>query len=215
VSLRIIAGSLSGRCLEVPKRGVRPTSARVREALFSIWSEQLTGCFFLELFAGSGVMAFEALSRGAARALLIDAEPRVARGLANAAGRLVPGRAQIHRARLPAALRTLTPRAGGYDLVFADPPYRFDGHARLLAAAVPWLAMGGELALEHRAGGNPGCGEPPTSIGALRCFDRRRWGESAVSRYQRTAEPATCQPARTQLGTPTPLRQLPRTLSPG
>jgi len=179
---RITGGELRGRVLDVGP-GVRPTEGRVREALFSIWQETVPGSLFLDLFAGSGAAAFEALSRGAALAVLVEQAPAVLRCLERNARELgVGGRTKLRRGVLPGALRSLVERRERFDHVFADPPYVFDDHQRLLATAAPLLVAGGELALEHSARV-----EPPGAAGSLALVGTRRYGESAISFYRAQA----------------------------
>ncbi len=117
--MRIVAGELGGRRLRAPRGdSVRPTSDRVREALFSILGD-VEGFDVLDLFAGTGALAFEALSRGAAAATLVDTAVDVAEENAEALG--VAGRTTVVRGD---AIRFLRREAGQYDLVFCDPPYR-------------------------------------------------------------------------------------------
>src|SRR3954468_12744768 len=122
--MRVIAGTYGGRPLNAPPgAATRPTSDRVREALFSILGARVPGARVLDLFAGSGALGLEALSRGAGEALFVDdaaAAVRAIRANLDALG----GQAEVRRAD---ALRFLdAARRGGaqYDLVFLDPPYR-------------------------------------------------------------------------------------------
>jgi 16S rRNA (guanine(966)-N(2))-methyltransferase RsmD len=121
--MRVISGRLGGRRLTAPAgAATRPTSDRVREALFSILGD-VTGARVLDLFAGSGALAIEALSRGAAEATLVDSAPAaiaVARRNLEALGLGVEIRRQTAAAFLGAARRD----GRQYDLVFLDPPYR-------------------------------------------------------------------------------------------
>lgn len=121
---RIVAGVVGGRRLDVPPgRGTRPTSDRTREALFSAVGAalDLNGARVLDLYAGSGAVGFEALSRGAEHVLLVESDPRAVRTLrANDRGLGLPG-AQIWSGQVERLAATAAP--GGYDLVFADPPY--------------------------------------------------------------------------------------------
>ncbi|MET8230497.1 16S rRNA (guanine(966)-N(2))-methyltransferase RsmD [Micromonospora sp. NPDC005298] len=123
---RIVAGTLGGRRIAAPPgAGTRPTSDRVREALFSAVESEvdLDGARFADLYAGSGAVGLEALSRGAGHVLLVESDPRAARVIrenvttlrAGAAVRLVTGKV--------ATVLAAGPDGGGYDVVFADPPY--------------------------------------------------------------------------------------------
>jgi 16S rRNA (guanine(966)-N(2))-methyltransferase RsmD len=118
-----VAGALRGRRITAPPgRETRPTSDRVREALFAILGD-LAGLRVLDLFAGSGALGIEALSRGAASAVFVERAPRVAevvRGNLAALGL----EARVVRADARAHLRDASARADAYDLVFLDPPYR-------------------------------------------------------------------------------------------
>jgi 16S rRNA (guanine966-N2)-methyltransferase len=147
--VRVIGGEFGGRTLVAPRgRGTRPTSDRVREAVFSILGD-LGGARVLDLFAGSGAMAIEALSRGAAEATLIDSSAAavdVARRNLEALGL----EAEVRRQTVPAFLRNATVQRRHYDLVFVDPPYR---HASRLAeelgaALEPVLAAGARVVCE-------------------------------------------------------------------
>jgi 16S rRNA (guanine966-N2)-methyltransferase len=118
--VRVVAGELGGRRLASPPRGaaVRPTSDRVREALFAMLGD-VSGARVLDLFCGSGALAIEALSRGAVEAILVDTHTRLARR--NVAELGLAERAEVARADARAFLR----RSGSsFDLVFCDPPYR-------------------------------------------------------------------------------------------
>lgn len=149
--MRIIAGRFRGKPLTAPPgRTTRPTATRTREALFNIiehaaWAKPLAGLRVLDLFAGSGALGLEALSRGAAFALFVETEA-AARGAirANIEALGLFGVTRIHRrdaadlGQKPAGL------GGGFDLVFADPPYG----KNLLAGALNGLIEGGWLAPE-------------------------------------------------------------------
>ena len=203
--VRITGGAFRGRAVQVPP-GVRPTEGRVREALFSIWRERLPDASFLDLFAGSGVVALEAAGRGALRVVAVDQDAPALRAVAASAGRVGAGRVgarevsarsaprrpgsgtaapgvglvEIRRLVLPAGLATLAAEsAGAFDLVFADPPYRFDAFAPLLLALPALLAAGGEIAVEHAARR-----DLPDAAGPLVRTDLRRYGESALAFYR-------------------------------
>ena len=141
---RIVAGTAGGRRLRVPPAGTRPTSDRVREALFSALDARIDfdGLRVLDLYAGSGALGLEALSRGAAHALLIESDRKAAlvvRGNIAALG--LPG-AELRIAAVAGVL--VGGGAGKYDLVFSDPPYDVDTSA--VTADLRALAEHGWLA---------------------------------------------------------------------
>ncbi|MEV6108812.1 16S rRNA (guanine(966)-N(2))-methyltransferase RsmD [Streptomyces sp. NPDC051940] len=123
---RVIAGTAGGRRLAVPPgNGTRPTSDRAREGLFSTWESlhgPLTGLRVLDLYGGSGAVGLEALSRGAAHALIVEADARAVRTIRdNVRGLRLPG-AEVRAAKAEQVI-TGAPPAQPYDLVFVDPPY--------------------------------------------------------------------------------------------
>lgn len=177
--VRITGGELRGRLVAVPAE-VRPTGGRVREALFSIWGERVRGCRFLDLFAAGGVVGLEALSRGAREVVFVDSDPRALRALAANLRRVAAARVAVRRGRLPAELLRMASAGERFDIVFADPPYRFAAYPALLAALGPVLAAGGEAAVEHASRE-----ALPVAAGEVSRVDDRRYGSSAVSFYRR------------------------------
>lgn len=182
--MRVIGGAERGRRLRAP-RGLRtrPTADRVREALFDILGPAIRGMRVLDLFAGTGAVGIEALSRGAARAVFVERDREALRvlranlaalGLDRARARVVAGDAL---ASLPALGRSEAP----FDLVFADPPYAGDLAARARAALAGGglLAAGARLVVQHFA-------KSPltTSAGALRAVETRRFGETALTFFR-------------------------------
>ena len=152
---RIVAGIAGGRKLKVPPRGTRPTSERVREAVFSALQARLDldGTAVLDLYAGSGALGLEALSRGAASVLLVESDARaaaVARGNVATVG--VPG-ASVRCAPVASVLAGAAETE--YDLVLADPPYAVTELAvhQMLTALVSggWLAPDAVVVLERSA----------------------------------------------------------------
>lgn len=131
--MRIVAGEFGGRRLVVPRDGrVRPTADRVREAWMSILGPELDGARVLDLFAGSGALGLEALSRGAASATFVETAPASLEALRANIGALdVASRASVHRGDALRFAQGLV--AGAYDVAFADPPYRTDAADRLVA----------------------------------------------------------------------------------
>ena len=142
--MRVIAGSAKGRRLEAPRgRLVRPTADRIKEALFSILGSRidLDGAAVLDLFAGSGALGIEALSRGAAAAIFVEQEQAARRALAaNIERCALAGRAQVVSQSVRSALARLAKEGRRFDGVLMDPPYGQD-----LAAQALGLLAGGAL----------------------------------------------------------------------
>lgn len=131
--MRIVAGAFGGRRLVVPRDPrVRPTADRVREAWMSILGDALEGARVLDLYAGSGALGLEALSRGAASATFVELSPRSLEALrANIEAFGVEDRVTVHRADALRFAERLPAEA--FDLAFADPPYTADAAERLVA----------------------------------------------------------------------------------
>jgi 16S rRNA (guanine966-N2)-methyltransferase len=143
--IRVTGGELGGRRLHVPRRGVRPTTGRIREAVFSMLGS-VEDSRVLDLFCGTGALAIEALSRGAAQATLVDTKPEAARRNLESLG--LNDRATALRSDVARYLRRAGP--GSFDLVLCDPPY---GLADRLAAELDpliraVLAEGGRVIAE-------------------------------------------------------------------
>ena len=176
--MRISSGTYKGRRIVVP-RGVRPTESRVREALLDSWQTGLLGCRVLDLFAGSGGVGLEALSRGAELVVFAERSEPIARTLRQNCERLTAERVRVVIADLPGESSKLE-RWAPYGRIFADPPYDYTDYGNLLAAVAPLLAADGVLALEHsRRAETP---EAPTGLTLL---DRRTYGECGLSFYRR------------------------------
>jgi len=180
--MRVIAGSLRGRRLVAPRgRGTRPTPDRVREALFSALGP-LEGLSVLDLYAGSGALAIEALSRGAARAVVVERSAPALRALRqNLAGLELTQACEV----LPVAVEraaALVAQRGPFALVLADPPYGDDGAGAAIdhvLAASQVLAPSARVAVEHSARVEP----PP--LDSLQRQRTRRYGDTAVTLYER------------------------------
>lgn len=191
--MRITGGEFAGRRVQVFGRGVRPTTDRTREALFSIVADRVRGARFLDLFAGSGAVGLDAWSRGAERVCWVESDRRVAGVLRqNAAGLGADAAAVI----VSDALVQLKKGFAGerFDMIFADPPYEWGreagrpgapwrGHARtrgscaLLAELIRAhgrLKREGLLILERRATG------AEEVLSGWRLVDRREYGESRL-----------------------------------
>ncbi len=157
--MRIIAGSLRSRTLQAPAGlATRPTSDRLRETLFNVLAARMEGAVFLDLYAGSGAVGIEALSRGAARVEFVERAPAALKVLRGNLERLgVTAGFQIHAAAVNAALRKLqaTPKPERYEVVFLDPPYdaaqEYAATLRLLGGSDAGLLADGALVVaEHR-----------------------------------------------------------------
>jgi 16S rRNA (guanine966-N2)-methyltransferase len=147
---RIVAGTAGGQRIAVPPAGVRPTSDRVREALFSLLAARgvLEDAAVLDLYAGSGALGLEALSRGALTATLVERDPRACGVIATNARTTNLTGAHVRRAAVTTFLRRPT---DSVDLVFVDPPYAGteDEVDAVLAALPPWLAADALVVVER------------------------------------------------------------------
>ena len=170
--MRIVAGEWRGRRIKAPAGDrVRPTADRVREAWMSIVQRRLPGSAVLDLFAGSGALGLEALSRGARRAVFVEIAPASLRVLRENIEAL--GACEAATVRRADALRFAESLpAHAFDVAFADPPYGHGAAARLAEVwrRTPFAAL---LGVEHRAG------EPMPAGG-----DARRYGSTVVTFYE-------------------------------
>lgn len=124
MTLRILGGQYKGRIIRSPKGlTTRPTQGVVRQALFNICQASIRGARFLDLFAGSGAMGLEALSRGAAEAVLIERDREAARCIRENIALLQLKTATLLHMELQAALKFLTKKRALFDLIYIDPPY--------------------------------------------------------------------------------------------
>ncbi len=175
---RIVGGTARGRRLVVPPRGTRPTSDRAREGLFNTLRTHLDigGAAVLDLYAGTGAVALEALSRGATRAVLVEADRRAAEIVQrNIKAVGLPG-GEVRRRPVDAVLA----EAGEpFDLVFADPPYELADAkvAEMLAALVAhgWLAESAMVVVERSARS----AEPAWPAG-IALVTQRRYGDGCL-----------------------------------
>jgi 16S rRNA (guanine(966)-N(2))-methyltransferase RsmD len=171
--MRIVAGSRKGHRIEAPKgTATRPTSDRVRENTFNLIGP-VDGASVLDLFAGSGAMGLEALSRGAERAVFVESSREACRTII----------ANLDKLRLNATvlcadvLRTLGTERGEYDLVLLDPPYDFAGHDRIAPHLPPILAPDGLLVYETPAKVEP-------EIEGLEVRTSRRYGAARITLFE-------------------------------
>ncbi|MEM6954393.1 MAG: RsmD family RNA methyltransferase [Myxococcota bacterium] len=172
--MKIVGGELRGRRIEVPANVTRPTSARVREALASALESRgcLEGATVLDLFAGSGALAFEALSRGATHATLVDKHGGVLRTLRkNVAALGLAGRTTLKKAdAFGAPERTLSAAS----LVFLDPPYADAERLETVLGPLASVASGATVVVETAKGG-------PTFDGFLLASRSYEYGDTRVT----------------------------------
>jgi 16S rRNA (guanine966-N2)-methyltransferase len=179
--LRVIAGELGGRRLRVPSGSrTRPTADRVRESLFSILGPPPLHAAALDLYAGSGALGIEALSRGVDRAVFVEQDLLASRILATNLQALQLGhRAQVLSRPVRAALPQVTAH-GPFHWVFADPPYASDELPALLTLLGPLLSPDGVFVFEGAArDADALCGSIPLDA-SFRLLDRRRYGDTAL-----------------------------------
>ncbi len=171
--MRVVAGTAGGRRLQVPAgRKLRPTSERVREAVFSSLTSQglVEGASVLDLFAGTGALGIEALSRGATRATFVEADPAAVAAIrANLATTGLTGGTVV----VADALRFLTEPGEDFDLAFVDPPYSFTAWSEILGRLPAAVAV-----LEARRAVDPGGGWEVTRSA--------RYGDTSVTVVRRS-----------------------------
>ncbi len=173
--IRVTSGKYRGRSVDSPSRNkqIRPTTSLMRESIFNKLQMQLPGCRFLDLFAGSGIMGLEALSRGADFVLAIEQDAEQCRiirknfahiGLTDREIKVVPCDAL--------GLMNKPCREEPFDFIFADPPYGFKALPELVAQCQKngWLKPGGVMIVEHGSRDEP-----------LEGFTRKVYGDTAIS----------------------------------
>ena len=179
--MRIIAGAAKGRRLVSPGAVTRPMTDRAREGIFSSLGAALLDAVVLDLYAGSGSLGLEALSRGAESAVFVERDRRALEALrANVeavglGGEVIAGDVEEYLARAP----------GGFDLAFVDPPYALSlaSVERILDKLTPSLSGGGIVVLHRRA-----ADEHPELGSLLTLDDRRRYGDAEITRLVKETE---------------------------
>jgi 16S rRNA (guanine966-N2)-methyltransferase len=186
--MRIIAGRYKGHRLASLKGSTtRPTRDRVREAVFNILEPKGPFSHVADLFAGSGAMGLEALSRWGGTALFVDSSPLALECIGENINRLkLEGRAEVLKRDLRRGIDFLKGSARSFDLVFVDPPYGRDWSALILPAifGLPLLNEKGLLVLEHDA-------KDPVrrQIGSWEAVEARQYGRTRISIYQSSTDP--------------------------
>ena len=180
MALRVTGGRLGGRRIRSPKSGVRPTADRVRESLFARLGD-LDGAAVLDLFAGSGALGIEALSRGAGSLVSVERSREARSVLAeNLAGLELTGCSRILGGDAIAAVRQLARAGERFDLVLLDPPYASDAAGPVLEALAGGglLAVGGVVVLERSRS------HPLPAVTGLVPVDERRYGDTMITQFQ-------------------------------
>ena len=177
--MRIVGGEARGRRLRsVPGSATRPTADRVRQSLFDLLGQRMDGLVVLDLYAGTGALALEALSRGAASAVMVENDARACAVMyGNIADLKYESRCRVIRGELPAALVQL--RGSQFDLVFSDPPYAARAAQATLDALVAQALLAPDarvvIEMDRRE-------EPPRGMPVV---DDRRYGDTRVMVFQR------------------------------
>jgi 16S rRNA (guanine(966)-N(2))-methyltransferase RsmD len=185
--MRIIGGRAKGRRLLAPKGpSVRPTAARVKESLFNILPHDFAGMKVLDLFAGTGNISIEALSRGAERAVLVDASARSAQVIRENLHRLgFSDRTQVWILPVAKCLRSLAKRGESFDMIFLDPPYDrgLVGSSLKLIAEGNLLTESGTVVAEHSKRE-----DVKRDYDTLALQDQRRYGDTLLSFFKRAVK---------------------------
>lgn len=180
--MRVIAGQFRSRILRAPSGlHTRPTSDRLRETLFNVLAPRISGARFLDLYAGSGAVGVEAISRGAAHVSFVEQAPPALKMLrANLESLSITTGYRVESAKVSAFLRTAGKSQPEFDLIFLDPPYDLAGeYESTLSAIGKFLATDGLVVAEHRRKD-----VLPEEFAALKRTRLLEQGDAALSFYQ-------------------------------
>ena len=179
--MRIIAGEARSRQIKAPEgRDTRPTLDRVRENVFNILQLRVRQARVLDLFAGSGALSLEAVSRGASLAVMVDHDrAAIAAEKANVEALRFGDRTRILPMDWKRAVALLVSEGAAFDLVFLDPPYAMRDMTEVMEALTPLLAEEAIVVLEHQADGMPATAD------GYRMTDSRRYGYVGISFFKR------------------------------
>jgi 16S rRNA (guanine966-N2)-methyltransferase len=171
--MRIVGGHNKGRRLKVQKSGVRPTKAIVREAIFNIIRDHIDEAHALDVFAGSGALGIEALSRGANHCSFIDKDTRALSG--NIERFLLSDKTRILKGDFRMCIRKI--RAESFDIIFLDPPYykQYVDNTLAIISQYDLLSKTGIIVVEH------GCNEDIQVPLSMSIVKKRKYGETAIS----------------------------------
>ncbi len=206
--MRIIAGTLKGRRLSAPTwDGLRPTSDKLRETLFNIIAGQMDGAQVLDGYAGTGAVGLEALSRGARHVTFVERDARAVRLIAENVKRcgvtsgysivradawaFTDGAGRDKRTARVEAIEGTQADAGGFDLIFLDPPYEDADVHRVWPSLAQRLTPDGLLVLEHATR------RPPETRDDIPAWRTVKAGDSSLTFYRRPATPESTAPPMT------------------
>lgn len=194
-SLRIISGALKGRRIPTfPGKDIRPTSERVREALFSILSQKIRGAALLDLFAGTGAIGLEALSRGAAHVVFVEHNVAAGTAIEKALETwgISPSASVFKEDVLLAIQNPNLLRYRPFDVVYIDPPYRLPDIQHLLTniEKADLMAPQGTIIYEHRS-----TSQVTSGIGSWKHYRTARYGHSSLSFFR--SQPAQSESMKT------------------
>lgn len=180
--MRITGGLYKGRTIQCPPGVIRPAMDRMRESLFSILGH-LEGSSFLDLFSGSGLVGIEAASRGAAPVHLVEMDFKKKRVLRKNIS-FVDTEIRLYMMSVQSFMRR-TVQEGGYDVVYADPPFPMPGKQKILDLADTSGTVGDEGVFVIHFPAEEKLGDS-SSAGGLECYDERKYGRSLLRFYRKT-----------------------------
>ena len=182
--MRIIAGRSKGMPLQTIKgRNTRPTSDKVKESIFNIIQDRILDSVVLDLFAGTGNLGFESLSRGAKRAIFIDRDIIAVKTIKKNCENLgYQEQSEIYRGDVLASLTRIAKRDILFDIIFIDPPYNYEYGDALLSSINDFgiLHEHGIIIFEHDTKS-----PLPDRVANFHCYDRRKYGGTGVSFYRK------------------------------
>lgn len=188
--MRIIAGAAKGRSIQAPKGdATRPTLDRVKESLFSIIQFSIAGARVLDLYAGSGNLALEALSRGAAYAVCNDHDALCCKVIKRNIESLgFTAQAEVLHMDALAAIRRMEGSTLPFDIVFLDPPYQQNvGAALQTLFEANLVALDGKVIVEHNWSQPPDAVQDRGMRSRMRLTDQRKYGDTGLSFFERTS----------------------------